>query len=184
MRILAIFCALIARPKYRSCPQPSWSAAVIVHCCHSHHPLLWMSTAAMIRRRSHHCHSVSPPSLAAHPCPSPLYSAAQSCMPLSSAAVVVCLHHRCMLPPSSTAAAIITTPLSLPSLTAHSHPSPLQSAAQSRVSLSSATIVIRHHRRPPLPYLHLSSLQQDVDCCIISRAGPPQQIICDGINVS
>ncbi len=102
-------------------------------------------------------------------------------MSLSSATVIVRLHRCCLPPLTSAAAAIITTPLSLPSLTARSRPSPLQSAAQSGMLSSSATVAIRHRHCPPLPYLHLSSLLQDNDYCIVSRAGPPQQVICDGI---
>jgi hypothetical protein len=89
-------------------------------------------------------------------------------MQLSSAAIVVRLHHRRPPLPSSTNTAIITTSLSLLSLTALSCSSPSQSATQSRVSSSSATVVICHHPCPPLPNLGSSSLlTEHVDCCVM-----------------
>jgi hypothetical protein len=82
------------------------------------------------------------------------------CPPLSSSAIAVLAHHchRCPPPPYSAAASIITTPLSLPSLTALSRPSPLQSATQSCVSSSSATVAICYCCCLPSPYLCLPSL--------------------------
>ncbi len=91
-------------------------------------------------------------------------------MSLSSAAIIFCLRCRHPPPPSSTATATITTPLSLPSLTALSRPSPSQSAAQSHVLLSSVIVIIRHRCRPPLPYLCSSSLLMLLVC---GRASSP-----------
>ncbi len=98
--------------------------------------------------------------------------------PLSLSTFAIVVRRRCLLLPQPSSPL-----LSLPSLTTRSCPSPLQSTAQSCVLSSSATVVICHHHYPPLPYLHSSSLLQDVDCCRISHAGPPQQVICDGINI-
>jgi hypothetical protein len=168
------------------CPPLSLFAAVVVRHCHCHRPPLPLlsSTAVLIHRR--HLPPLQP-SL-------PLRVSAISHHPLLSIPFIGCrpiLHaviiRRCcclpLLSSSAAAAAIITVPLSLPSLTYRSCLFPSQSAAQSHVSLLSATIIIRHRCHPPSQYLHSSSLQQDVDCCIVSRMGPPQQVICDGVNV-
>jgi hypothetical protein len=167
----------------RSCVLSSSTAVVVCRCRRP--PSLLSSSAAVVVHR----HLLPPP----HPSLPLRVSAVSHCPLFLSVPFVVCcpiLHavviRRCRCPPllsSSAATAIITTLLSPPSLTARSHPSPLQSTIQSCMSLSSATVLILHRCRPPLPYLHSSSLLQDVDCCIVSHAGPPQQVICDGINV-
>jgi hypothetical protein len=170
---------------------PSLSTTVVVCCCPCPpSPLLPSAIAYVVV-----CCCRHPPPPSSPPQPSlPLRVSAVSCRPLLSvpfigrhpilhAVVVRRCHCLPLLSLSAAATAIITTLLSPLSLTTRSRPFPLQSVAQSCMSLSSATIVIRNCCCPPLPYLHLSSLLQDVDCCVINCSGPPQQVICDGVNV-
>ncbi len=116
---------------------PSWPNAVVVCRPPSSSPLVV-------------CHSILRAVIIRRLC----------CPPLSSSAIAVLAHHRhhCLPPPYSAAVSIITTPLSLPSLTALTCPSPSQSAAQYCMSLSSATFAIHYCCCPPLSYLRLPSL--------------------------
>jgi hypothetical protein len=70
---------------------------------------------------------------------------------LPTATIIVCRRH--VLPPQPSA------PLyCLSAVSAHSPPSPSQSAAQSCMSALSTTVVIPYGCRPPSPYLRLPSL--------------------------
>jgi hypothetical protein len=138
--------------------QHSSSAAVIVRrrrCC----PLPpSLSTAAIFRRHSHHCHSaVSAFSRR------PLLSFPIVVRRLVLHAIVFC-HYRCPPLPSSSAAAVFHRHShhhhSAVSAVSHrpSSPSPSQSVAQSCMSSSSTTVVIRHRRCALSPYLRSSYL--------------------------
>jgi hypothetical protein len=169
-------------------------SAIVVRCCHCLPSPLSLSVVTLVVACHCHCHCLPSPLLSStaivvlrHHLPppqvsSPLRVSVIIChchllpLPLSSSAiaiVVFCLHRCCCLPPLSSTATIFRLPSHHPhsvsplSLTARSRPSPSQSATQSCMSLSSAVAV------PPL--IH-------VDCWIVSHAGLPQQVICDGIN--
>jgi hypothetical protein len=105
-----------------------------------------------------------PPNLACHCCP-----------PLSLSAFAVIVRRRRLPPPQPSSPLCCLRRLSPPGLVLPHCSPPLNHACRHCPPPS------RHC--PPLPYLHSSSLLQDVDCCIVSCVGPQQQVLCDGINV-
>jgi hypothetical protein len=132
-------------------------AVVIVRCCRCCCPPPSLSTAAIFHLRSRHCHSVSPPSLAARsfrPLCSPTPNFVCCCCPLlslSTFAIHVC---HCRLPPPQPSSPLrclhhlSPTALVLP----HCSPLPNHACRCCPPPSSSATVVIRRLRtstRPP-----------------------------------
>ncbi len=172
----------------RCCPPLLLSAVtiVVVHrcrCCRPPSPL--SSSAAIVIHRSH-----LPPLQPS----SPLRVSAASRRPLLSVPFVV----RCPILHAVVVRCCHCPPLPWSSATpvfrrrSHYHHSAV--SAVSHRPLSSfpiavchpitCVVIIRHHCHPP-PSLSAVAVPPlvHVDCCVVSRTGPPQQVICDGINV-